>query len=858
MDANFTPESLVDAIRTLFELNNFQVAGSTTIHGAQVDLIAESKTDPFAARIYIEATIEYVDNDKYAKDLTKLAMIRRKEPGSRCLIVSSDGFTDSVRERAKETDIETLRYSTLFEKFEKFETYVRSICGEETELSRELSQLSSVYEEPIFDDKIGKEPATKYLENWRSSATSANQWLVVVGEYGTGKTALTRVLQYRWLKEYKENPQLRIPLRIELRDFTRQFDARGLLHHFLDNNQLGHISVEFVFSLIKKRRVILLLDGYDEMAQYMHIRERRVCLEALANLASDGALGILTSRPNYFSEAEELRLFEILYSSVQNIVPRKRDDAYQTIVTEEKRIDDFLKSQILNRYERSLRDLSQDQTEALVGRILRSDPEGQHIVLSILRSVFRGTEGGSSISLSGKPVIIGYLIEVVEGLKKRDKESPIARLSEWQVYTLIIDQLMLRDWRRSQYIMPERRRGFLRALSLRLSSRDFPSINESQFKELIRSEFKVELRRVLEGDRENEVERYFSDLRSSTTLTITSDRSSRGWKFSHNSLREFLLTEMLIDHLERGKVVADQVPISEPMRHFMSSHSATIVEKWLEKLSGLWVERSAHHRIGQILSLLWQAAFRLSLSEQDPHGACLRRLTGDPVAMNDVSIDRVEFSTEDKPANLEKANFSSSTINDSSFVSANLRNADFSHAILENVNLSNADLRGSVFRGTLMVEVDVSRANLAGVDLRQLYSPPVLFVRESGSLLGRKIEGDDGIGYLRYAGALTNDVPPFFVYRHHPDFPIVEKICRKLTEQNWRQLRGLIQRGTASQKKKFAEAFILSLRSLNLLEVGSRRDLIRGTQRGREVFTRLCERNELAPELETFFKDNSP
>ena len=540
MDANFTPESLVDAIRTLFELNNFQVAGSTTIHGAQVDLIAESKTDPFAARIYIEATIEYVDNDKYAKDLTKLAMIRRKEPGSRCLIVSSDGFTDSVRERAKETDIETLRYSTLFEKFEKFETYVRSICGEETELSRELSQLSSVYEEPIFDDKIGKEPATKYLENWRSSATSANQWLVVVGEYGTGKTALTRVLQYRWLKEYKENPQLRIPLRIELRDFTRQFDARGLLHHFLDNNQLGHISVEFVFSLIKKRRVILLLDGYDEMAQYMHIRERRVCLEALANLASDGALGILTSRPNYFSEAEELRLFEILYSSVQNIVPRKRDDAYQTIVTEEKRIDDFLKSQILNRYERSLRDLSQDQTEALVGRILRSDPEGQHIVLSILRSVFRGTEGGSSISLSGKPVIIGYLIEVVEGLKKRDKESPIARLSEWQVYTLIIDQLMLRDWRRSQYIMPERRRGFLRALSLRLSSRDFPSINESQFKELIRSEFKVELRRVLEGDRENEVERYFSDLRSSTTLTITSDRSSRGWKFSHNSLREFL------------------------------------------------------------------------------------------------------------------------------------------------------------------------------------------------------------------------------------------------------------------------------------------------------------------------------
>jgi len=56
----------------------------------------------------------------------------------------------------------------------------------------------------------------------------------------------------------------------------------------------------------------LLLDGYDEMAQFFNSRERRQCLEALATLSADGAKGIITSRPNYFTLSEELQVFEAL------------------------------------------------------------------------------------------------------------------------------------------------------------------------------------------------------------------------------------------------------------------------------------------------------------------------------------------------------------------------------------------------------------------------------------------------------------------------------------------------------------------------------------------------------------------
>ncbi len=342
------------------------------IHGAEVDLIAKRKDDPFAANLYIEATIEHVDNDKYGKDVGKFALIHTIEPQANCLIVSSTGFSLPVQERASKSRIQTLTYEQLFSKFQRFDPYVQHALGD-TSLGRDLKSLSDTYEEPDFDDSFGSEPATKFLDTWRDSADT-NRWLIVVGEYGTGKTALTKTLQYRWLRKFKNEPKLPIPFRIELRDFSRQFDANGLLHHFLDKNHLGHLPIEFVTALIRAGRIVLILDGYDEMAQYMHARERRACLETLAELSSGGAKGILTSRPNYFSEVEEYQVFEILYSSINEGSYRLRRGLSEA-VDREKKIDELIESHFLQRHERQLKDLTPAQTEALISRKLAADAD---------------------------------------------------------------------------------------------------------------------------------------------------------------------------------------------------------------------------------------------------------------------------------------------------------------------------------------------------------------------------------------------------------------------------------------------------------------------------------------------------
>ena len=164
MKIKFTKETLPIAIKNLFKLNNYDVTGPIQIHGAEIDLKAILKFDPFGTPVYIEATVEYVDNDKYGKDIGKLAMIAEVEPNAQKLIVSSNGFSLPVKERAEKTRIHTLTYEDLFAKFEKFEPYIR-MMDETTPLGQELSGLDKIYEEPFFEDALGNDGATSYLKS---------------------------------------------------------------------------------------------------------------------------------------------------------------------------------------------------------------------------------------------------------------------------------------------------------------------------------------------------------------------------------------------------------------------------------------------------------------------------------------------------------------------------------------------------------------------------------------------------------------------------------------------------------------------------------------------------------------------
>ena len=850
----FTPDSLVSAVTRLFELNNYRVDGPMQIHGAEVDLVATPLGDPFGRKVYIEATIEYVDNTKYGKDVGKLAMIANLEPQAQKLIVSSSGFSLPVKERASKTDIWTLTYDELFQRFEKFDPYISRFTTN-TVAAATLQALVAVYEEPHFEDSLGNEAATNYLTEWKNSQSGDNRWIVVTGEYGTGKTALTQVLLYRWLLEYKSNPSLPIPFRIELRNFARQFDARGLLHHFLDSNGLGHIPIDFAERLVRSGRAVMILDGYDEMAQYFNARERRQCLEALATLSAEGAKGILTSRPNYFTQSEELQIFEVLYSSLKSTTFLS---ASTTLYLEQEAQIDRLLAKFLDQFERNLRDLTQEQTKSLVSRILKDDEQGLSVVLALLSRVFRQAEDGSK-SLSGKPVIVSYLLQVVDQLKTSGAQTAgHGALTEWQIYRVIVDQLMFRDLARSSEVLPDQRRRFLQRLAVFLSKRGHDTIGEEEFRELVQTSFRREINRHSGEARNEAASRYFADLRSSATLTRGASTTGDGWRFSHNSLREYLVAEDLVQSIASGGSESEPVRISDAMRAFTASMDKGAQEQIFSSLSSLWQAPTTDGSVkGRYLELFWDGfVSKLATSETDPSRALLEKLTLDLRRFNGVELRRMAFSTIERTSNLAGIAFKSGSLSDMRFCGANLTAVDFSEATLDNVDLTDARLADASFASATLFDVNFSGAELTNADFRGVDTSALCIIGfGSTSTTPIRYEGKYAIGYLRSKGALTDDIPDFFVLFHHAKFDIVLKIVENLAKQSLHQRRGLEQRGAAHADVPFARSFVDYLVNKRLVEVPkARKDMLGTTEIGRDSFQKLLAGLTVDERLRPFFE----
>lgn len=748
MSGNLDPVSLPEAIRALLELNNYAVEGPVQIFGAEIDLVAEPKGDPFGTRIFIEATTEYVDNSKYGQDVGKLAFLREREPAAHLLIVSSKGFSLPVKERAKATRIQVLTYAEILAKFERFDPYMKAVFLSESEEARKVRVLNQRYVEPYFHDDRGRDLALHFLTEWRDAAETSSRCVFVIGDYGTGKTALTQVLQYRWLDDYRLNPARPIPLRVELGEFTRQFDALGLIHHALEKSALSHMSVSFAASLIRSGRVILLLDGYDEMAQHLYFRDRRASLEALAQLFTEGARGILTSRPNYFKEVEP-EFWEPMYGLVQRRWSALGSEELLILQHTFQRYEPV--RQLTANAERRLEDLSPEQSRVLVQRALAGHPTGQQAVLNTLERI-SGWDDNSLMALSGKPLIVHYLIEAAEELATASpEESEPAVLSEWDVYKLIIDRLMLREFRRSAEITPSARKGFLRALAWTLCRKGVAALNQSDFHDLVAESFSRELGRVAPDLRQLELDRLFAVLRSSATLTKWEGDTSRGWRFSHESLRDFLVAESLVESLASGHPPRETVPITYAMRRLVGSLPNQQVEELRHMLSGLWPQRSIRQGTSVLLTLLWDALDLISAARNQSPDIHLRSITGNPPEISGVAFSRLCLSSDSRRSNLDHLSCSGSELNDVDFTGASLQAADFSDSLLVNVRFRDADLRLSRFKGVLGIDVDFSGADLRGADFAAVSPNDISILIERDDPLGsfHRLAGEDAIGYLR-------------------------------------------------------------------------------------------------------------
>ncbi|MEO1433547.1 MAG: NACHT domain-containing protein [Cyanobacteria bacterium J06633_8] len=213
-------------------------------------------------------------------------------------------------------------------------------------------ELDPVSKRPIGVSRYTEEDGwiEGYIDRWLDDP--AKEHISILGEFGTGKTWFA--LHYAWvaLQRYKDaqhrGVQLpRLPLVIPLRDYAKAVSVESLFSEFFFRQYEIPIPGYSAFEQLNRMgKLLLIFDGFDEMAARINRQEMINNFWELAKVVVPGAKVILTCRTEHFPEAQEGRA--LLNAELQASIANLTGETPQFEVLELEKFDDNQIRQVLS------------------------------------------------------------------------------------------------------------------------------------------------------------------------------------------------------------------------------------------------------------------------------------------------------------------------------------------------------------------------------------------------------------------------------------------------------------------------------------------------------------------------------
>ncbi|MEL7243613.1 MAG: NACHT domain-containing protein, partial [Cyanobacteria bacterium J06573_2] len=188
-----------------------------------------------------------------------------------------------------------------------------------------------------------------YLDTWLDDP--AKEHISILGEFGTGKTWFS--FHYAWvaLQRYRdaqnrgvERP--RLPLIITLRDYAKALNVENVLAGFFFTQHNIRLNSEVFEQLNSMGKLLLIFDGFDEMAAKVDKQQMVNNFWELAKVVVPGAKVILTCRTEHFPEAKQGRA--LLNAELQASVANLTGETPQFEVLELEKFNDEQIRQVLS------------------------------------------------------------------------------------------------------------------------------------------------------------------------------------------------------------------------------------------------------------------------------------------------------------------------------------------------------------------------------------------------------------------------------------------------------------------------------------------------------------------------------
>jgi WD40 repeat protein len=356
-----------------------------------------------------------------------------------------------------------------------------------------------------------------YIDIWLDDP--AKEHLSILGEFGTGKTWFA--FHYAWVcvqrycdakKRGIQRP--RLPLLITLRDYARALDVENVLADFFFSKHNIRSNIQ-VFDLLNRMgKVLLIFDGFDEMAAKVDRQKMINNFWELAKVIVPGAKAILTCRTEHFPEAKEGRA--LLNAELQASTAKLTGEAPQFEVLE---LEKFNLEQI-----RHVLSLQADSTTV---EIVMGNPQ--------------------LLDLASRPVMTDLILEALPDIKA-GKPVDMSR-----IYLYAVRQKMGRDIKTERtFTSLADKLCFLCELSWEMLSTDRMSLNYRLFPDRIRQLFSSLVQE------QKDLDHWHYDMMGQTMLIRNADGD---YTPAHRSLLEFFAAVKFAAEL--GAISSDFIELAQ-------------------------------------------------------------------------------------------------------------------------------------------------------------------------------------------------------------------------------------------------------------------------------------------------------
>jgi predicted NACHT family NTPase len=384
--------------------------------------------------------------------------------------------------------------------------------------------------DPVTKNKIGegRYDASNgwidgYVDRWLDDPSKEH--ISILGEFGTGKTwfalhyAWTTLQRYRQAKE-RGTKRPRLPLVIPLRDYAKAVSVESLFSEFFFRKYEIPVPGYSAFEQLNRMgKLLLIFDGFDEMAARVDRQEMINNFWELARVVVPGAKVILTCRTEHFPEAKEGRA--LLSAELQASTAKLTGESPQFEVLELEKFDDDQIRQVL-----SFRAKKPDTVERVMDNPQLLDLARRPVMTELIIDALHDVESGKPVDLSRV-----YLYAVRRKMERDIKSE--------RTFTSLADKLY-----------------FLCELSWEMFSTDRMSLNYRQFPDHIRRLFGPAVQE------QKDLDHWHHDMMAQTMLI----RNAHGdYTPAHRSLLEFFAAYKFAAEL--GVLASDFTEVARRQSH---------------------------------------------------------------------------------------------------------------------------------------------------------------------------------------------------------------------------------------------------------------------------------------------------